>query len=43
MLARYAPVLVLHPDEHFMPVSVEGFLADSDLQARGPGGTCVSA
>jgi hypothetical protein len=28
------PVLVLHPDEPFLPVRVEGFLADADLQRR---------
>ena len=31
LLARHAPVLVLHPDERFGPVPVETFLADSDL------------
>ncbi len=31
LLARYVPVLVLHPAERFRPVSVDGFLADSDL------------
>jgi len=39
LLARHAPVLVLHPDERFLPVPVDGFLADSDLQVRGPDGT----
>jgi Vacuolar protein sorting-associated protein 62 len=34
LLARYAPVLVLHPAERFAPVPVDGFLADSDLQRR---------
>jgi hypothetical protein len=31
LLARYAPVLVLHPQESFRPSRVDGFLADSDL------------
>jgi hypothetical protein len=31
LLARHAPILVLHPAERFRPVPVEGFLADSDL------------
>ncbi len=31
LLQRHVPILVLHPDEHFAPVSVDGFLADSDL------------
>ena len=39
LLARHAPVIVLHPDERFAPVPVDGFLADSDLQVRGPDGT----
>jgi hypothetical protein len=39
LLARYAPVLVLHPDERLAPVPVDGFLADSDLQVRSPNGT----
>ncbi len=39
LLARYAPVLVLHPDERLAPVPVDGFLADSDLQVRSPDGT----
>ena len=34
LLARHAPVLVLHPAERFRPVPVEGFLADSDLQRK---------
>ena len=33
LLARYAPILVLHPDERFQPEQVEGYLADSDLVA----------
>ena len=32
LLARHAPILVLHPAERFRPVPVEGFLADADLQ-----------
>ncbi len=31
LLARYAPILVLHPQESFQPEPVDGFLADSDL------------
>lgn len=31
LLTRYAPRLVLHPDERFRPERVDGFLADSDL------------
>jgi hypothetical protein len=31
LLARYAPILVLHPQERFAPEPVEGFIADSDL------------
>ena len=34
LLARHAPILVLHPAERFGPVPVEGFLADSDLQRK---------
>ena len=34
LLARHAPVLVLHPDERFLPVAVDGFLADSDLTRK---------
>ena len=34
LLARHAPILVLHPAERFGPVPVDGFLADSDLQSR---------
>lgn len=33
LLRRYAPVLVLHPDERFRPERVDGFLAASDLVA----------
>lgn len=39
LLTRHAPVLVLHPNERFAPVPVDGFLADSDLQVRSPDGT----
>ena len=39
LLNRYAPVLVLHPDERFVPVPVDGFLADSDLLVPAPDGT----
>ena len=38
LLARYVPILVLHPAERFAPVPVEGFLADSDLQRKEPTG-----
>ena len=31
LLARYAPVVVLHPDERSAPTNVEGFLADAEL------------
>jgi hypothetical protein len=34
LLARHVPLLVLHPAEQLRPVSVEGFLADSDLLRR---------
>jgi hypothetical protein len=34
LLAKYAPRLVLHPDERFRPERVDGFLADSDLVAN---------
>jgi hypothetical protein len=39
LLARHAPVLVLHPGERLSPVPADGFLADSDLQVRAPDGT----
>jgi hypothetical protein len=39
LLARYAPLIVLHPAERFQPVPVDGFLADSDVQARQADGT----
>ena len=39
LLARHSPTLILHPSELFAPVPVEGFLADSDLQARAADGT----
>lgn len=38
LLARHAPILVLHPDEAFGPVRVDGFLADADLQRRSAAG-----
>ena len=38
LLARYAPALVLHPQEMFAPVPVDGFLADSDLLAKDASG-----
>jgi hypothetical protein len=31
LLARYAPILVLHPDERFQPEQVDAYLADADL------------
>ena len=31
LLSRHVPILVLHPAEQLQPVSVEGFVADSDL------------
>lgn len=34
LLARYAPIVVLHPAERFRPTPVDGFLADSDLQRK---------
>lgn len=34
LLARHAPILVLHPAERLTPSSVDGFLADADLQRR---------
>jgi hypothetical protein len=39
LLTRHAPVVVLHPAERFQPVPVDGFLADSDVQARQADGT----
>ena len=33
LLARYAPILVLHPGERFQPEAVDGYLADADLVA----------
>jgi hypothetical protein len=39
LLQRYAPVLVLHPAEQFVPVPVDGFLADSDPFVRAPDGS----
>ena len=38
LLARHLPILVLHPAERFRPVSVDGFLADADLQSLTPSG-----
>jgi hypothetical protein len=38
LLARHVPILVLHPAERFRPAPVDGFLSDSDLQRRIPGG-----
>ena len=38
LLARYRPIVVLHPAERFQPVAVEGFLADSDLERPVPTG-----
>jgi hypothetical protein len=39
LLLRHAPVVVLHPDEQFAPVPVDGFLADSDVKLQQPDGT----
>ena len=39
LLARYQPVIVLHPDEPFRPVPVTGFLTDSALETRAADGT----
>ena len=42
LLARHAPLLVLHPLERFPPSPVEPFLAGSDLLVRGPDGSWVA-
>lgn len=34
LLARHLPILVLHPDERFAPVAVDGFLADADITQK---------
>ena len=34
LLTRHVPILVLHPDERFVPVAVDGFLTDSDLTRK---------
>jgi hypothetical protein len=34
LLARHVPILLMHPDEHFTPVEVEGFIADSDITEK---------
>ncbi|HEX3291796.1 MAG TPA: hypothetical protein VHR46_10415 [Gaiella sp.] len=34
LLPRHVPILVLHPAEQLRPTSVDGFLADSELQRR---------
>ena len=39
LLARYAPLLVLHPLERFQPSPVGPFVAGSDLLVRAPDGT----
>ena len=39
LLTRHAPVLVLHPDDPFAPVPVDGFLADSDVTGKTADGT----
>jgi hypothetical protein len=41
LLARYQPVVVLDRTEAFAPSSVEGFLADADLERKGPAGSYV--
>jgi hypothetical protein len=33
LLARYTPIVVLHPDERFQPEEVDGYLADADIVA----------
>jgi hypothetical protein len=38
LLARHAPIVVLHPRERFEPVPVDGFLADADLLQPSPTG-----
>lgn len=38
LLARHVPILVLHPAEQVAPTTVDGFLADADLQRRGTAG-----
>jgi hypothetical protein len=38
LLARHAPILVLHPAEQVRPTAVDGFLADSELQRRAAAG-----
>lgn len=38
LLNRYAPIVVLHPDEQFQPVAVDGFLADSDVTRQSAAG-----
>ena len=38
LLSRYSPILVLHPQERFEPVPVDGFLQDSDLFHSTPTG-----
>lgn len=38
LLARHAPILVLHPAEQIAPAPVDGFVADSDLERRGASG-----
>jgi hypothetical protein len=35
LLARYSPIVVLHPQERFRPVAVDGFLADAELVRDG--------
>lgn len=38
LLARHAPIVVLQQAERFRPVSVDGFLADSDVTKKTDGG-----
>ena len=38
LLARHVPILVLHPAEQVRPTTVDGFLADAELQRRGASG-----
>jgi hypothetical protein len=36
LLGTFAPIVVLHPSESFVPVPVAGYLADSDLEQHDP-------
>jgi hypothetical protein len=43
LLARYEPVLVLHSDERFAPVAVDGFLQAAQLEQRAGSGWTAAA